>query len=575
MPIPGDPGYYVQDNAPYLRYYDGATYDPWFACNSIQTVVSNALSLRRSLAYVSNPISPNYGRHFVYKYDGTNHEVDVFSGVYGTTLEATIDINAAIANINTAVIINCFCYDPNKDNIYFTFQNTLLAAIRIGVIDCSVSPPVVNTDIYGGGENHLISNTTPLLTTAATTLNFTGATQIVYNPVNNKKYVMSYAGLRLYIIDATDKYEVITDAMVALCAVPTVPPTINPSRHMCIAGGGGVDMTCLFGNSLDTWVGPIGLAIDPNGDVWVASRNTEPTTHLICIDGTKSLADGLTLIKSTTDLSPYATTDQSIANTWAPLAIFPGDGITNPYVLVEGYDSGGPTSNLISVGLDGVVIDNPYPGTRTTLPLDSSIGSMWWSILLNCFVVTDTNAGSIFMMDKNGDEISAVDYTPILPTLPPDMTSMVEDTLNRQFIGADLTTTDNLFYIFDSDTTITCDGGFVKMYLGADGPYQWDSSNLEWAVLASVVHLPVTPSASQFTVTATLDPVLVTTAALMVSTDYGFTWTTANDTGGALYANPASWLAGRIYNNIAGLTNVKVTFTTTSNCGLESANISI
>jgi hypothetical protein len=119
-----------------------------------------------------------------------------------------------------------------------------------------------------------------------------------------------------------------------------------------------------------------------------------------------------------------------------------------------------------------------------------------------------------------------------------------------------------------------CTQGRVSMYLGNEGPYEYNSGTTSWDAMCTSAALGSTPSPGLFTVTAAFTSSVVT-AALMYSINGGVTWLPLIDNGGNLYANPGSWLAGRVYNNPAPAFIMKVTFSTDDSCGLEGPLMSL
>ena len=116
-----------------------------------------------------------------------------------------------------------------------------------------------------------------------------------------------------------------------------------------------------------------------------------------------------------------------------------------------------------------------------------------------------------------------------------------------------------------------CTEGIVTMYLLTDGPYEFNSGTSSWDNMCSPVAIPISGTVYQVNVTFTTS---VSFAALVTSCDGGVTWNAVADTSGNLYANPATWLAGRQYTYtcpLSFLTVLKVVFVTNDGCSLESA----
>lgn len=115
---------------------------------------------------------------------------------------------------------------------------------------------------------------------------------------------------------------------------------------------------------------------------------------------------------------------------------------------------------------------------------------------------------------------------------------------------------------------VQCTEGIVKMYIGNNGPYIWDSVGVEWDIMTSSSIASSTPIVGQFTVTSIFEA-SITYATLILSTDYGLTWTAYPDTAGNLYADPAAWASGRVYSNVGLGSLIRISFTTETGCSLE------
>jgi len=149
-----------------------------------------------------------------------------------------------------------------------------------------------------------------------------------------------------------------------------------------------------------------------------------------------------------------------------------------------------------------------------------------------------------------------------------------EDTTNKQIVYFNMAAnpTNNIYWIgLDTTNASLCAEGIVDMYLGNEGPYEFNTTTSSWDSMCTSTASVV---GTTLTVNATLSA-NVLTAALLYSTDYGLTWNVLADVGGNIYANPAIWLAGRTYNKPSGAVLAKVTFSTTSDCGLEGITMNI
>lgn len=119
-----------------------------------------------------------------------------------------------------------------------------------------------------------------------------------------------------------------------------------------------------------------------------------------------------------------------------------------------------------------------------------------------------------------------------------------------------------------------CTQGRVSMYLGNAGPYEYNAGTTSWDAMCTSSALGSTPSPGLFTVTALFNASVVS-GALLYSVNGGVTWIPLIDNSGDLYANPGTWLAGRVYNNPAAAFDLKITFSTDDDCGLEGPLMSL
>ena len=302
------------------------------------------------------------------------------------------------------------------------------------------------------------------------------------------------------------------------------------------------------------------VVFDPvSGNAWIATSDSTNTEEILYVDG-NTYATITTLNTSVVGIQPY------VGNLNTNAMAFYSNGTSSTVYVV--YRS-------VAANYDYYIIAYNASTYAETVFLNEGVADgspqprqIFYSTVFG--KVTYTRGTLIDMFDPSG---SATDYTPTL-TLPNSALKIHEDAVNDLMVFTTNVSspTDNLlWYGLDPSNAVQCAEGIVNMYLGNEGPYEFNMATSSWDALcistASVV-------GTTLTVNATLSANVVT-AALLYSTDYGLTWNVLADVGGNIYANPATWLTGRTYNKPSGAVLAKVTFSTTSDCGLEGITMNI
>lgn len=304
------------------------------------------------------------------------------------------------------------------------------------------------------------------------------------------------------------------------------------------------------------------VVFDPvSGNAWIATNDATNTEEILVVNGT-TYATITTLNTSVPGMLVYV----GNVNTNA-MAFYSNGANSTVYViyrsLVANYNYMIIAYNA-STYAESTFLDEAV-ATPSILPRQIFYSTVFGK-------VTYTRSSIVDMFDPSS---SATDYTPTL-TLSNAALKIHEDTVNDLMVFTTnvASPTDNLlWYNVDPVNAVQCTEGIVDLYLGNEGPYIYNQTTLSWDALATVNASYSTPIAGQFTVTAIFGSASVVTAALLVSTDFGFTYVPYSDTSGNLYANVATWSTGRVYAN-PGLTwQMKVVFTTTDNCSLQSSLI--
>jgi hypothetical protein len=304
------------------------------------------------------------------------------------------------------------------------------------------------------------------------------------------------------------------------------------------------------------------VVFDPvSGNGWIATSDSTNTEEILVVNGT-TYATITTLNTSVASIQPY------VGNTYTnAMAFYSNDANSTVYVI---YRSIAANYNYYIIAYNAsTYVETIFlnEGVSDGSPQPRQI---FYSTVFE--KVTYGRGSNIDMFDPSG---SATDYTPTL-TIPNTALKIHEDVVNSLIV---ITTniaspTNNLkWYIVDPANAAQCTEGIVDLYLGNEGPYMFNSNTLSWDALATVSASYSTPIAGQFTVTAVFGSASVVTAALLVSTDYGFTYSPLADTSGNLYANVATWSTGRVFANPGLIWQMKVVFTTTDNCSLQSSLI--
>jgi hypothetical protein len=510
-----------------------------------------------ALEFVSNPVEGDGwyvddNSQFLYLRSG---------GVFNTIIEEEA-IQAA------GCIVGCGLYS----------QATTIAAGQYVVRTNNADPADRRIYIYDAGSTQTLVQTINLTSPAA-------ALGIAYNPNDNCIYFTGDYAFANYNVSrinlnnvpaATVEYNILGNVNFPIIATLSYCLVNEVTNQLWVVGGGGaqqyvqvVDLatdtlvpagvnmpiTSTTTGDSATWGGAYGITqmeFDSAGNAWFSmSNSTGANNDLIVVDGTTYAP--LTLINDSASY-PDPGAGSVIGRN---ITYYPGDGTPGSdrmFVLMANGD------------IDTYLTIAPYTQTVYGTIVPGGIDSILYSklfdklILINGSNVTVydpqniANTYGTITISGGGNMMRPYELTPYNEILVPK-------------VGTDIA-----YLGLDEDNIEFCSEGVVKMYLSNEGPYQWNSTTNSWDSLSTTTVAYATPGASQFTVTAILDGSVVT-AALLISTDYGFSWQPLADSLGNLYANPAAWATGRVYDNPIGTFYVKVTFTTDDECGLEGSII--
>ncbi len=302
------------------------------------------------------------------------------------------------------------------------------------------------------------------------------------------------------------------------------------------------------------------VTFDPvSGNAWIATSDATNTEEILVVNGTTYVTI-TTLNTSVVGMQPY------VGNTNTNAMAFYSNGANSTAYVI--YRSLVANYNYMIIAYNASTYAETTflnEGATDAVPLPRQI---FYSTAFGKVVYT--RASIVDMYDPSS---SAVDYTPSI-TLGTSVLRIHEDTVNSLIafsLNVASPTNNLLWYDVDPANAIQCTEGIVDMYLGNSGPYEFNSSTSSWDALCTS---SVSVVGTTITANATLSASVVT-AALLYSTNYGLTWNALTDTGGNLYANPATWLTGRTFSKPVGAVQVKVTFSTVNDCGLEGISMNI
>ena len=426
--------------------------------------------------------------------------------VYSNTAVAPV-LDTTITPAIPAGNIADMAYDPNLNLVFFVYNDTsipLSAGLR--------RIGTINPSTYA-----VTMNIAPVWSGGGYF-----ASRILVNPVTFEKYLYCADGL-VYIADNGATISTITP-------VPTGVLGVNFYASMAFN--------------------------ENTGEAWVLTGDTASTNEIAVIDGTTYT---ITWVNATGigTYNPQSTSTPLYAETIAynPL---------NNKMFVNYVTSVGPYDYKIQAFDATTYVDSNY---LTVLTGDVSVEPkmlMYSSIYNKIVYIEDVY---VHIYDSSS---STVDYNSGF-TLPFKGFNPQEDTVNNLIVlsGNGASPSNNYFWLcVDTANAVQCTEGIVDMYVGNEGPYEFNSSTSSWISMCTSTLTPSTPGPGYFAVTAILSANVVT-AALLYSNDYGLTWAALNDTSGNLYATPATWATGRFYPNQTPTSLYKVIFTTNTNCGLE------
>jgi hypothetical protein len=421
------------------------------------------------------------------------------------TLDATITPSILAGGIADMV------YDPNLNLVFFVYNDTAIplgaGLRRIGTVNPSTYAVTLNIAPVWSGGGYFVS-------------------RITINPVTFKKYLYCADGL-IYVADNGATITTIT-------AVPTGVVGVNFYASMAF-------------NSA-------------NGDAWVLTGDSTSTNEIAVLNAT---TNAITWVNAT-GIGTYQPAVSSGAYIAETITYYPGYGSVGSDRMFVNYVTTAAPYDYIIQEFNATTYVNTTFLTDLAATVSQQSRLILYSEIYNKLLYVVTTSVHAYSPSS-----SLVDYNSTF-ALSFNGFNIHEDLVNKLVVlsGNVASPTDNYFWLgADTVNAVQCTEGVVDMYIGSNGPYQYNSTTLSWENMCTPSAIALSASSFQANAVFTTN---VTLAALLYSADGGITWNVMTDTSGNIYGNPAVWLAGRQYTTPVGSFGLKITFTTTDNCSFES-----
>ena len=461
--------------------------------------------------FVSTTISA--GQYVIKTYNnvvpGGSGVIYIYDGGLTPTLVQTVTLRSGVYAFGVA-------YNAADNKVYFSSEGTLGNPGSANFCSLDLATLTLAYTLTGG----------PFVTTAL-------LTYIAINEVTNEAYIVGGGGSYGYIT-------------VVDLGTYTVSATITATS---------------LGDAVANWGGGYGprlIEFDSTGNAWITMTNNGGTGNdIIVVDGSTY---GLITFLNDSGLS-YP--DEGASGVFSKnITYYPGDNTPGSDRMFVLMNDGNIYTYLTTA---------PYTQTLYLNIVSTAVDSVLYSKTFDRLFVFNGLDVTVYNPQNVLDAFGTITLSGLQGAMMPyELAYYNQIVMGRSVIAPSLS---NITYIgLDEDNIQFCSEGLVDMYISNEGPYKWNTLTSSWDSMSTTTVSYATPSPSQFTVTALLDGSVVT-AALLISTDYGFSWQPIADTVGNLYANPATWALGRVYNNPVGTFYLKVTFTTTDECGLEGSII--
>jgi hypothetical protein len=520
----------------------------------LEGVLCETCDLVDVVDFVSNPGADGW-----YVDDTSNLLVRITGGVIGSIFEEEATACTPLSVVGGSVIDKGMTVAAAKTFIY---NNTAGLASTITVLD--------NT-------TYTVLTTITLPYNANPALNVTVVpVGITYSPVDGYVYFtsnLSNPGIstwrrvhRLDPLSYTITYDICGDlGLPAAFTTFTRNIFIHPVTNVAYIPNNLGD-SYLVDLNTDTQIGLLGYSFSwaafntDNNDVWVISQ---APNDIRIYDGATH-----TLISTVVNSFGYIPKTGSANGAQVAITYYPGDGTVGTDRMFATYQDAGNTNLYVLEYLtSGPYTDSVF----TSYPWTAAPVNIIYIPMFNKLMYTIDNVVRAFAPTDGTTEFANVTLTSLNPCTP------VIDFDTDQVVYHSYATCpgDNVMWVgLDVDFAEPCDEGIVELYVGADGPYFWDSSALTWNSMCNTIL--VGPVASAFTVTATFPAAVpapaIIKAVLEISTDAGTTWTMYEDQSGDLYDIPGQWALGRVYDDPGVPFNVRVSFVTAT-CRLNGVVI--
>jgi len=540
---PGADGIYVDDESPILVPRTSGSFGYYFnlAGTGSASGSTNGDFNWRSSVLITDPGSPYYNMIAVsvtlFGEPGTPTKIQIWDPTPTPTPVFVTEFQFGTGFSNN--IFGPISYDAVNDRVYFTIIGLQMHYLDLGTGTFTFVSSIGGTpsgNVYGYG--------------------------MAVNPVTNKKYTFS-SGVYIYPPDrGSNQIFSATGVLQNTFPFDTLYTTPDPTIDVEFASTAGF----VFDN--------LGYAYTVTSTQCTNYLPGSTQRDIVKLDPVTNAVVGILNYDPTQTWLPLSytnSTNQSV------MQYYDGTGLIAGEKILVAYRNIGPSTGQTPTG--NIFTNSPGTITRlvafdTTAPYASSVilelpdatyggvSKFFYSYKFNK-IFTNSVYNQLYAFDIAGNVVYFENTIPYTGGTHYEFSDL--PFCNRVFtINSESNPSANLILIEPVDP---CDGEIVQMYIGADGPYQWNASTNSWDVMCSTV---LTSGVGTFTVTASFLPSAVQ-GALLISTDGGTTYIPYEDQSNVLYAAPVGWALGRIYTDPGVPFSARVTFTDTTPCSLQGA----
>jgi hypothetical protein len=519
---PGDDaGWYVDDDANIVRYFDGAIFSDLLDYTVFSSSgTSSNFPESRVLAVINNPTSVYYGQVFV-QVRGTaagsaTNIIEIYSGnVLQSTIASTNLVYSVGAGDAVDTILLGMCYDTSEDTIYYIHSTGALGYVGRIIL----SSLTYNKDVLVNGgtfDGNIVLGS---------------GSRIDYNPYTNIKHVTFSTGAvgGAYFTFSTNP------------SVTEIVSYVGRAALNAVSGSASFTTTWAFSSRAPVFL--------PDGRTYVPGQanSVAGEAAILVLDNTGVYDSYIEII----DATPYALTS-------ATMTYYPGDGTPNSdRILMYGTAAG--VDDVLSMPVNGPYTVTLFYATGAT----SGFKSLFWSNVYQKLI--QEKNGTMTVIDSSGNVVQSGVGASL------GQISVYHDNFADYTIwlsGSNSNPGNNVLFLETNPLgTIVCTQDLVQMYSGDSGPYYWDSATSAWV---SGITWGITDLGASINVTAIFG-VPIQYAQLIYSTNGGVTWEGAGSfvTAADLAGPGVTYVKNSIANPFVVLLRLAVL--TDDDCGIVSS----